>query len=94
VLIQSVLAVLSKQSTSSNVDMLVLRMVEGVDVSTSRDERGDSGVQEERDSIEARLIMKLHCKHGEFTSPTSLTPRRYQDPYPTCRLIAFPNSRS
>lgn len=48
--------------------MLDLKIIEGVDLSTSGNGVGDAGVEEEQDSIEARLVMKLNCKHGEFPS--------------------------
>lgn len=63
------LAVLSKQSSTTSVDMLELKIIDGAaaskDSENGRAEDDDDEAYDGR-SIEARLIMKLICKHGMF----------------------------
>jgi cell cycle checkpoint control protein RAD9A len=60
--IQSLLSILKHRTIEKTVDRCELSIVEGVLPAQGADyDDGD----EDRDSLESKLIVRLHCKHGE-----------------------------
>ena len=59
IIYQSLLAVLKHRTVEKSVEKCELSIVDG-DVN-----QGDSS-DEERDTLESQLIVRLHCKHGKL----------------------------
>jgi cell cycle checkpoint control protein RAD9A len=59
---QSLLSILKHRTVEKTVDRCELSIVEGV-LPTQHADQDEN--DEDRDSLESRLIVRLHCKHGE-----------------------------
>jgi cell cycle checkpoint control protein RAD9A len=68
--LQSLLSILKHRTVEKTVDRCELSIVEGK-LPSSEDEQ-----DEERDTLESMLIVRLHCKHGTPCNPSlpSYTP--------------------
>lgn len=61
--LQSLLSVLKHRTVEKTVERCELSIVEGVQSTQHADQDEND---EDEDSLESRLIVRLHCKHGKL----------------------------
>ena len=61
--VQALLSILKHRTIEKTVDRCELSIVEGF---VPTENAGQDEDEEDRDSLESRLVVRLHCKHGEL----------------------------